>query len=157
MNTPKDIKLENSTYDIVKKRLQGQADELRNRLNQLNDLRREVFGSRDMVLLANDRITTENNCIPRDMVALGNHFIFGYNVHMGLRTEIKLNDVFSMYRFDPSDHSFHQENLDLINDQKFDEEFHNLYKYYKGTVFSKFAVIGPFLSWFFKLENHQAI
>ena len=33
----------------------------------------------------------------------------------------------------------------------FDEEFHNLYKYYKDTVFSKFAVIGPFLFMVFQI------
>ncbi|MCB0846720.1 MAG: DNA repair ATPase, partial [Bacteroidetes bacterium] len=156
MSTPQNIQLENSTYEIVKKRLQAQADELRQRLQKLNDLRREVFGSRDLVLLANDRITTENNCIPRDMVAMGNHFLFGYNVHIGLRTEIKLADVFSIYRFDPSSRSFQQEGLTLINDQKFDEEFRNLYKYYKSTVFSKFAVIGPYLFMVFQIGKSNS-
>jgi MoxR-like ATPase len=155
MSTPQNIQMENSTYEIVKKRLQTQADDLRKRLHQLNDLRKEVFGSRDMVLLANDRITTENNCIPRDMVAMGNHFLFGYNVHIGLRTEVKLSDVFSMYSFDPADHSFHQGDLTMINDQKFAEEFHNLYKYYKSTVFVKFAVIGPFLFMVFQIGKSK--
>lgn len=143
--------LEGSTYEIIQNRLQKQGEELRTRLNKLNETRKKVFGAVDTKLIATDRITTDNNCIPRDMVAISNHFIFGYNVHIGLRSEIKLSDVFSVYRFEISDHSFHQEKLDLLNHKQFDEDFYNLYKYYKNTVFVKFAVIGPNLFMVFQI------
>lgn len=142
------------SYEIIRKRLLAQSEELRTRLNKLNANRKDVFGALETSLIANDRITTENNCIPRDMVPVDHHFIFGYNVHIGLRQEVKLSDVFSMYRFDPSDHGFHQEGLEMMEDNQFVEDFHNLYKYYKNTVFTKFAVIGPHLYMVFQVGKN---
>ena len=89
-------------------------------------------------LIANDRINTENNCIARDIVSLGNISIFGYNVHFGLRTDIKLSDVFSIYEF--KDQHFPNSVFRLLNDATvFIDDFTNLYKYYRNTIFSKFA------------------
>ena len=143
--------MENGSYEIIRKRLHGDAKELKSRLDLLNLARREVFGGIETQLIANDRIHTSNNCIPRDMVALGHQFIFGYNVHVGLRAQLSLADVFSIYRFNPEDHSFHAEPISLIEDDKFEDEFQNLYKYYKHTVFSKFARIGPHLYMVFQV------
>ena len=143
--------LEKTTYEIIQQRLKNQAIELQNKLDQLNRNRKEVFGAVETQLIANERITTENNCIARDLVAIGDHFIFGYNVHMGLRTEIKLSDVFSVFRFDCNDRSFRREKLELIANPEFEEAFHNLYKYYKDTVFTKFALIGPHLFMVFQV------
>ena len=143
--------MEASTYDLIRRRLNTQADELRQRMDALNQARKTTFGAVETRLIATDRITTSNNCIPRDMVAVGQHFLFGYNVHIGLRSELKLSDVFAVYRFDDDDHSFHEEKLDLLADPRFEEEFHNLYKYYKATVFAKFALIGPHLFMVFQV------
>ncbi|MGB0761635.1 MAG: DNA repair ATPase, partial [Rubripirellula sp.] len=64
--------------------------DLRARLAKLNDLRADVFGNIETVLLSTERVTTEHNCTPRDLVAIGNQFIFGYNVQFGLKSEIGL-------------------------------------------------------------------
>ncbi len=82
------IALESSTYEIIQNRLQSHGKELQSRLGKLNDLRKEVFGSIETPLLGSERITTEHHCIPRDMLAVGNRFLFGYNVTFGLKTEI---------------------------------------------------------------------
>lgn len=153
--TDQNIALEGGTYEIIQRRLQKHADELRSRLQKLNVERKEVFGAIETNLLATDRITTQHNCIPRDMVAVGPHFLFGYNVHLGLKGEIELSDVFSAFRFDGQDHSFHQEALSLIENAQFVEDFQNLYKYYKDTVFAKFAVIGPHLYMVFQVGKGQ--
>ena len=145
------ISLEGGTYELIQRRLQKHAETLRNRLQQLNLARKEVFGAIETRLLANDRITTDHNCIPRDMVAIGPHFLFGYNVHMGLKSEIRLEDVFSAFRFDNQSHSFHTEALALIQHEQFEEDFRNLYKYYKDTVFAKFAILGPHLFMVFQV------
>ncbi|MEO0582627.1 MAG: DNA repair ATPase [Bacteroidota bacterium] len=145
------VQLETSTYELIQRRLRKHGETLRHRMDQLNQKRKDVFGSVEFQLIATDRITTENNCTPRDMVSIGDHFIFGYNVHIGLRTEMKLKDVFAVYRFEASDHSFHQESLDLLDHPQFQEDFYNLYKYYKDTVFAKFAVIGPNLFMVFQV------
>ncbi len=148
-NTASQGSLEQGTYEIIKGRLQKGADDLKGRLVQLNDLRKEVFGSIETELVANERITTENKCIPRDMIPFGNSFIFGYNVHIGLRTTTRVADVFTVA--DYSDHRFHASQSQILNDKRFVSEFENLYQYYRETQFSKFAEIGPFLYMIFQI------
>jgi MoxR-like ATPase len=142
--------LESGTYEIIRKRLNDHADELRSRLGKLNELRREVFGSIETILLRADRITTEHNCVPRDMAPLGDHrFLFGYNVQFGLKTEIKLEDVFGCYEY--VGETFQQAPFDGIRDSRFEDDFKSLYKYYKNTRFAKFSFIGPYLFMVFRV------
>lgn len=148
---PETTVLEEGTYEIIRKRLLNAGDELRSKLNDLNSSRKEVFGSIETTLLSTERVTTNNNCIPRDIVTIGQSFLFGYNVHIGLRTSTNLADVFSIYTY--SDKVFHATSLSLINDKAFQRDFDNLYKYYKDTQFSKFAVLGPFLYMVFQIGN----
>ena len=146
--------LDGGTYEIIQGRLQKQKQDLQERLHQLNDARKHVFGTIETKLIANDRINTENNCIARDIVSLGNTSIFGYNVHFGLRTDIQLSDVFSIYEF--KDNHFHIQSLDILSDSIFIEDFTNLYKYYRNTIFSKFAVIGNYLYMVFQLSESKS-
>ncbi|WP_025741068.1 DNA repair ATPase [Aquimarina pacifica] len=150
-NTNEHTQLDGGTYEIIQNRLQKQKSELQSRLTQLNDARKEVFGSVETKLIANNRINTENNCIARDIVTIGDFCLFGYNVHFGLRTEIKLDDVFSIYTY--SDDHFVNKKLDLITDPAFINDFSNLYKYYRNTIFSKFAVVGNYLHMVFQLSE----
>ncbi|WP_452598288.1 DNA repair ATPase [Pontimicrobium sp. MEBiC01747] len=143
--------LDGGTYEIIQSRLQKQKQQLQEQLHKLNDARKHVFGTIETKLIANDRINTENNCIARDIVSLGNTSIFGYNVHFGLRTDIKLSDVFSIYEF--KDNHFHNLSLNLLNDTIFINDFTNLYKYYRNTIFSKFAIIGNYLHMVFQLSE----
>lgn len=145
------IQLDGGTYEIIQNRLSKQKEILQSKLKELNAARAEVFGSVETKLIANNRINTENNCIARDIVTIGDTCLFGYNVHFGLRTEIKLNDVFSAYKYD-GDH-FVSLSLDIINDGTFQLDFTNLYKYYRNTIFSKFAVIGNYLHMVFQLSD----
>lgn len=142
--------LETGTYEIIRNRLLTQGTELRNRISQLNEARKTVFGAIETQLIANDRISTQNNCIARDIVAIGNTCIFGYNVHMGLRSGIQLADVFSVYEFKNA--GFHVLPLDFLKNEKFETDFLNLYRYYKNTTFSKFAVIGSYLYMVFQVS-----
>lgn len=141
--------LERSTYEIIRNRLESHASELRNRMEQLNGLRRDVFGSIPTELIGTERINTANNCVARDIVSVGNRLLFGYNVHIGLRTETKLEDVFSVYH-GQEDH-FVQESLELLEQPNFEHDFKQLYKYYKDTFFNKFQVIGPYLYFVFQV------
>ncbi|MEN7551701.1 DNA repair ATPase [Rapidithrix thailandica] len=133
------------TYEILRQRLKQSGNTLQEKLNQLNQVRKDTFGNIPTTLLKNERISTENNCIPRDMIAVGDHFLFGYNVHIGLKSEVEVSDVFSVYQFRSEDHSFHLKELSLLSDERFSEDFRQLYKYYKHTTFAKFVVIGPHL------------
>ncbi|MBL4642950.1 MAG: DNA repair ATPase, partial [Flavobacteriaceae bacterium] len=145
------IVLEGDTYEIIQNRLQKQKNELQTRLSKLNTARTDIFGSVETKLIANNRINTENNCIARDIVTIGTSCLFGYNVHFGLRTEIKLEDVFSNYSYE--DDHFVAKSLDLINDDVFKSDFLNLYKYYRNVIFSKFSILGNYLHMVFQLSE----
>lgn len=142
-------KMEGGAYGILRQRLETQGQDLRKRLNQLNKARKEVFGSIEARLLSSERITTSNNCTPWDMVPVGPYLLFGYNVHMGLKAELALNDVFSVYRYE--DHQFHDHGVQLIRHEQFERDFQQLYTYYKETVFVRFAEIGPHLFMIFRV------
>ncbi|MBD3581745.1 DNA repair ATPase [Flavobacterium selenitireducens] len=143
--------LEGGTYEIIRSRLDAQKQDLAGRLQQLNEARKLIFGSTETKLIGNNRIITENNCIPSDIVCLGNTCIFGYNVHFGLRTDIKTEDVFSIYTYENGE--FHQQNMDFIADATFLDDFFNLYKYYRDTEFRKFFVTGNYLHMVFQLSD----
>lgn len=151
MENSEEIKLEGGTYEIIRDRLSKHGKQLQERLNTLNVERKNVFGAIETTLVSTERITTENNCLPRDMVPVGDNFIFGYNVHIGLRTEIKISDVFSVYKY--ANHNFSQIEYDLINNEEFQTDFHNLYKYYKNAEFLKFVEQGPYLFFVFQIGN----
>jgi len=133
--------LEGGTYEIIRNRLTGFGRDLRDRLDKLNSARRDIFGALETTVLATERVTTGHNCVPRDMVAVGSHFIFGYNVHFGLKTETNLEDVFAVYAF--RERTFHTETLDLLNDEAFHRDFAELYRYYRHAQFAKFHAVGP--------------
>jgi SpoVK/Ycf46/Vps4 family AAA+-type ATPase len=144
-----DSQLAAGTYEVLRNRLRDAATDLRSRLAQLNHARAEVFGNIETKLIATERVTTEHNCIPRDLVSIGDQFLFGYNVQFGLKTEIVLSDVFSAYRLDG--HQFHEATLDLIGDDRFHNDFRELYRFYKDTRFSRFYRSGPMLYMVFQV------
>jgi MoxR-like ATPase len=129
--------LDSGTYEIIRKRLEEQRLNLSERLAKLNSARKEIFNSTGFQLAGNQRITTINSGVARGILALGDLALFGYNVHFGLRENIKLSDVFSIYKF-TGDH-FNPEPLTLIEDENFATDFSNLYKYYRDSIFAKFV------------------
>jgi hypothetical protein len=155
-NTPagEEVALEGNTYEIIRNRLNGFGKQLRERLEKLNQGRKEVFGSIETVLLSTERISTTNNCVPRDLISVGDKFLFGYNVQFGLKTETKLADVFAVYQF--ADQKFHQQPLDLIASEQFERDFAEVYRYHKNVVFSKFFLLGPHLYMTFQLGANVA-
>lgn len=102
--------------------------------------------------MANQRINTENNCESRGIIALGNLCIFGYNVHFGLRSDIQLSDVFSIYSFE--DNQFIPQSLQIIEDESFITDFKNLYKYYRDSIFSKFRKTENYLYMVFQTSKN---
>jgi hypothetical protein len=138
--------LEAGAYEVIRQRLNKHGSELQRRLDLLNADRKAEFGGIETALLATSRLTTENNCVPRDLAAIGPHrFLFGYNVHLGLRSTMRIEDVFAVYDYHPADHSFHPNKDGLLSDPQFVEDFAYLYSYYKHASFLKFHRIGPHL------------
>jgi len=96
-NAESPIELEGGTYEIIRNRLASQGKDMRARLAQLNEARRSVFGAIETKLIETARITTEHNCVPRDMTVVGRKLLFGYNIHFGLKTETHLNLHFNRF------------------------------------------------------------
>ncbi len=146
-NSQASQKLEGGAYEVIRARLDKQGGELRSRLDDLNHERKEIFGAVEASLISTQRVTTEHNCVPRDLIAIGNNrFLFGYNIQFGLKQTTEIRDVIAAYQYDPSDHTFHSLDIEeVLASSEFTEDFAYLYKYYKQTVFLKMMVIGPYL------------
>ena len=142
--------LEGGTYEIIRNRLDSQGEELRKRLDALNDKRREIFGSVETALISNERITTDNNCIAQDIFVIGERFLFGYNVTLGLKSEMTLEDIFACYHY--QDGTFVKDSLNILKNPEFNGHFSDLFKYYHKTAkFHKFTVNGHNLYMVFKI------
>ncbi len=133
--------LASGTYEVLRNRLRESATELRARFAKLNAARSAVFGNVETRLLATMHVTTDHNCIPRDIYSIKHRVLLGYNVQFGLKTEITPKDVLAIYRFD-GEHA-HQESLDSLISPAFLRDFQELYRYYRNATFSRFVSIGP--------------
>ena len=142
--------LEGGAYDLIRQRLSDQAKVLRERLGKLDEQRAEVFGTRKLELKKMDRVSTQLNCEPRDMIQLGhNRFLFGFNVNLGLK-QGQLSDVFSVFEYDAETQTFHEGDLTLLQDENFKESFSRLFKIDQSATFHRFAIIGVHLYMVFR-------
>ena len=128
--------LAGGAYEVIRNRLTNLNQQLLEKLEQLNARRKEVFGGQESKIIGNERIQTENNCVARDLCIVGSKVIFGYNVFVGLKSEITLNDVFSVQEF--ADNTFTEIEPALLHDENFLRHFSDLYKYYKNAKFVQF-------------------
>jgi hypothetical protein len=153
------LSIEQSTYEILHARLTAQARELRGRTEALNARRLELFGGVELAVIGSERIRTENNCVPRDLVSVGKKLLFGYNVFVGMRTEVAVQDVFSLSHWRVKDQggepSFAIDKLadddpeNFLSDPRFVKDFKELYRYYRDTrLFQLRKVDGKLLAIF---------
>ncbi|MEX0777087.1 MAG: DNA repair ATPase [Phycisphaeraceae bacterium] len=147
------LDIDQGAYQVLRDRLLASGRELRERVNKLNAQRIDVFGGIPTQLLTTEQITTSHNCVPRDMAAFGDRFVFGYNVRFGLKQEIDLPDVFACARFDGQ--RFHEEPITFIADVVFRKEFQDLYRFYKHALFTKFFSHGPHLYMKFRVGRNM--
>ncbi|MGP3959907.1 DNA repair ATPase [Nonomuraea sp. 3N208] len=135
MSTVVGAQLEAGTYEVLRNRLLAQAKSLAAAAEALNGARLKVFGGAELRLLGTERIRTENNCVPRDIVSLGDVMLFGYNVFIGLKPETAVSDVFAVHRFsrDGDAFRFDADKLEPLEDPTFKKDFAELYRYYKET------------------------
>jgi MoxR-like ATPase len=123
--------IERGTYEVLRERLAASAKTLAAKANATNKRRTDLFGGAEMALLGSDRIRTENNCVPRDIVEAGEHLLFGYNVFIGLKTETHVADVFSLHRCDES--GFPRVEPSFLSDEKFLRDFRELHQFYRNS------------------------
>ncbi|MCL2777796.1 MAG: DNA repair ATPase [Polyangiaceae bacterium] len=134
--------LEGGSYDVVRRRLLEQAAELGARAEALNEKRKSIFGVTELALIANERVRTEHNCIARDVVSVHGNLLFGFQVFMGLKTEVGVSDIFAFYKFQRKSKPDGDFEWDLsalppgdaecafLADTSFDKELHDTFKYY---------------------------
>lgn len=146
---------ETGAYELIRKRLQEQGKQLEKISQTLNQNRLEMFGGQQLDVIGRARVRTENNCIPRDIVNVGEQLLFGYNVFIGLKNEIGVADVFSLYTLTETVNGIELKRVDpdktFLGDRHFIKEFTELYNYYKnarlihlseknGKIFASFQI-----------------
>ncbi len=135
---------EGGAYDIIRRRLTEQGEQLKILTSALNQARLGEFGHSEMAVAARVRVRTENNCIPRDIVQVGNVLLFGYNVFLGLKTETRVADVFALFRLEGSGDDAAMQEIPLagtfLTEPAFQRDFEELYRYYKHTHLVQLAV-----------------
>jgi len=137
---------EGGSYDIIRQRLVEKGNELDQKIASLNKARSDAFGSTDLSVLGRSRVRTENNCLGRDIVQVGQFLVFGYNVFIGLKKNTHIEDVFSIYTLEKNNDSYTLNPVALatsfLGDDKFKHDFDELYRYYKDTQIVQLTVKG---------------
>ncbi|WKB54068.1 DNA repair ATPase [Eleftheria terrae] len=135
---------ESGSYGLLKKRLATQGDSLLAKTQALNEARLAEFGRSEQALILRTRARTENNCVARDIVRIGDLLLFGYNVFIGLRKETAVGDVFALYRLAAHDGADELETVPLagsfLEDPRFTTDFRELYAYYKQATLMQLRV-----------------
>ena len=130
--------IEQGTYEVIRDRLLQHGRTLAARAESLNTRRIELFGGMQLAVIGNVRIRTENNCVPRDILPIGDSLLFGYNVYLGLKTEIRLDDVFSLHRVAQGPNGYEVEAVEnggtaFLADKRFRQDYEDLHRFYKGA------------------------
>jgi hypothetical protein len=131
--------LEGGSYEVIRARLLNQAEQLGTLAADLNTRRKKLFGGTELTVIGNERVRTENNCVPRDVISVGKYLLFGYNVFIGLKKETVVSDVFSLHKFEKTEEGFDFSTVPpaeaggFLADPRFVKDFGELYKYYKDA------------------------
>ena len=141
--------VEEGNYEVIRRRLVGSGEELRGKAEALNGQRTAVFGSSELVVAASARVRTDHNCVPRDIVQVRGHLLFGYNVRVGLKQEMSVSDVFSLHTFaetadgvDFPGSSLSEAADGFLGEERFTKDFVETYKYYRETRLRQLRVVG---------------
>ena len=136
---PDTADVQGGTYELLQGRLRTSATELTRRAGAVNESRIAFFGSTQMSVTGAQRLRTANNTVPRDLVALGDLMLFGFNVFVGLKANTKVSDVFSLHSLtlDGDSPSLTELTADdprnFLADPGFVAEFADLYTFYKDA------------------------
>lgn len=126
-----------AAYEVLRKRLSALAGRVQGAADDLNAQRLAEFGDSSMALLGRVRIRTEHNSVGRDIVQVGEVLCFGFNVFLGLKSQTRVADVFSLSRLTALGASFDVQSVDIagtfLADPVFVRDFEELYAYYKDA------------------------
>ncbi|MEZ5536790.1 MAG: DNA repair ATPase [Thiolinea sp.] len=126
---------ESNAYEIIRARLEKQGKSLEELTAGLNNARLNEFQSTAMAVSGRLRVRTENNCVARDIVQVGEQLLFGYNVFIGLKKETRIEDVFTLYTLTSQDGQYELAPVpaedSFLAHPGFAGDFRELYAYYK--------------------------
>ncbi|MFI5958157.1 DNA repair ATPase [Cryptosporangium sp. NPDC051539] len=148
--------LDVGTYEVLRSRLTAQAGELATQAEALNARRLEVFGGTELRLTGTAQIRTTHNCVPRDIAAVGDRLLFGYNAYLGMKPETEVGDVFSVHRLVRQDDRIEFAELPddtLISDPQFVKDVTELYRYYRESRLLQLRRLDPQLLAVFRTSD----
>ncbi|RRV05988.1 AAA family ATPase [Pseudomonas sp. v388] len=135
---------EGGAYEVLLKRLRNLGSRLSLNIDSLNEQRLAEFGGSRMEVLGRLRVRTENNCLSRDIVRVGEYLLFGYNVFLGLKVETRIAEVFGLFRLVEGDDGYDAQAVALegswLDDPAFRKDFEELYTYYRDARLLELAV-----------------
>lgn len=115
-------------YEVLRRRLREQADELVRRAEALDARRTEEFGSTGLRLLATEQVSTEHASVARDLVPVGGRLLFGFERGPGARGEAGVGDVLVL-----REPGLEEADAGLLDDEAFVREFAGLHRYYRDA------------------------
>jgi hypothetical protein len=125
---------EGGSYEVIRQRLLQQSGELVARTDALNKARRETFGGSDLALLETVRVRTDNACVPRDILNVAGHLLFGFHVVVGIRSETTVGDVLSLHQLQETPdgvelHPAEPSVAAFLSDDHFVRDFGTIFRY----------------------------
>lgn len=122
--------VDGGAYQVLRDRLTDRASELVRRAEALNRRRAEEFGAPELRLMGTERLRTERTAVPRDVVAVGDVLLFGYETRPRPERDTTVGDVLAAHDRDlnrlPEDAV-----PGLLDDPAFRREFAALHRYYR--------------------------
>lgn len=145
-----DAALTGGNYEVLRARLATAGAELASRADALNARRKTLFGATEPQLIATERVRSEHNCVPVDIVSVRGQLLLGFNVFLGLKAETSISDVLALHRFDRAggegapagsgdDPSYDTSALPMdalggfLTGADLQRDFVNLYRYYRDA------------------------
>lgn len=133
---------EGGSYEVIKKRLQTNKKSLIEKLNFLNETRIQHFGSLKQEVLTNINVHSEHNSIPVDMIEINDLTLIGYNVSLGMKTALSVEDMFDFYKMEQHEDIISPIHVPIektfLNHPEFIKSFDYLTSYYKDAKLLQF-------------------
>ncbi len=148
---------EGGSYEVIKKRLQLNKKSLVEKLNLLNDTRIQQFGALKQEVLTNINVHSEHNSIPVDMIEVNNLTLIGYNVSLGMKNSLTVEDMFDFYQMENHSDTISPAHVPVektfLNHPEFIKSFNYLVSYYKDSKLLQFIKSNNSLSIVFQLSS----
>ena len=132
---------EQTSLEVIKRRIKEKTAALKESVDLLNTERNAEFKSSDLTIIKTINIDTTVSANPVDMVKLGSEMIFGFSVPKSASAPLTVEDVFSVYAINQdSDASLSESPLrnSVIYSDKFAEDVNKLFKFYNHAEFMQF-------------------